>query len=431
MKLTIKSLGGSNFQLDAEPSDTIATIKSKIQALQGHAVEQQKLIHSGKILTDGQTVESCKMKEKDFLVVMVSKPKAPKPAETAAVPPAASAGSASSSSGLTTSVPSAAAPSTTSASEGATSTASDPSTAPVGAAGSQTSSGTATGPGSSFLSGAALEAAITNITEMGFDRSEVQKALRASYNNPDRAVEYLMTGIPENVGQQQAPPQAQPAQASSTGAAEPPPTPAGQTAETASTTGEQQPATVAPSAGAATATAPQARQPAAGGGNLFEQAAAAAQGGRGGGAAGAGGAGRGAGGAPGGLPGESDGRGGQVIDLANPAMLQQLRQLVQQNPAALQPLVQAIAQSNPQLAEAMAQDPEGVLSILAAGGGGAGDDDEQVGMDELSPEDQEKVQQICAMGIPEDRAIEVFLMCDRNVELAVQYYFENPGDFDD
>ena len=31
--------------------------------------------------------------------------------------------------------------------------------------------------------------------------------------------------------------------------------------------------------------------------------------------------------------------------------------------------------------------------------------------------------QITAMGIPEDRAIEVFLMCDRNVELAIQYYY--------
>jgi UV excision repair protein RAD23 len=45
---------------------------------------------------------------------------------------------------------------------------------------------------SSFLSGAALEQAISNLTELGYPRDQVLRALRASYNNPDRAAEYLI-----------------------------------------------------------------------------------------------------------------------------------------------------------------------------------------------------------------------------------------------
>jgi hypothetical protein len=41
--------------------------------------------------------------------------------------------------------------------------------------------------------GAEYENAIQNIVEMGFDREQVVKAMRASFNNPNRAVEYLMT----------------------------------------------------------------------------------------------------------------------------------------------------------------------------------------------------------------------------------------------
>ncbi|PWN53484.1 hypothetical protein IE53DRAFT_384006, partial [Violaceomyces palustris] len=261
----------------------------------------------------------------------------------------------------------------------------------------------------SFLTGAQLEAAVSSMIEMGFEREQVQRAMRASFNNPDRAVEYLMTGIPEHLLQPQQP------------------APAGGNPSATAAPATPAPASTDAATGTATTTAAApSTNNSARAGNLFEAAAAQAQGGRGAGARGGP-----VSGGLGDLPGEDDGHGGQTIDLGNPAMLAQLRQLVQQNPAALQPLVQAIAQSNPQLAEALNSDPEGVLSLLAGGAGAGGDE----GMDlptlaELTEEDRTAVEQIVAMGIPESKAIECYFMCGKNVEMAVQYYFENPGDFD-
>lgn len=257
--------------------------------------------------------------------------------------------------------------------------------------------------------------------EMGFERDEIQRALLASYNNPDRAVEYLMNGIPEHLFLQQQAPSASSEQPAAAQAQ--PALPHTQVTQSSPEQTSERPA------------AQQPQRP----GNLFEQAAAAAQqGGNRGAGVGGSPAGAGAGGAAGALANAlgEDEEGRTVLDLGNPAMIQQLQQLVQQNPAALQPLIQAIAQSNPQLAGALSADPQGVLSLLAnMGGGGEGleglEGQELPTIEELSNEDRVGVEQMVAMGIPQERAIEAYLMCGRNVEMAVQYFFENPQDFED
>lgn len=45
---------------------------------------------------------------------------------------------------------------------------------------------------------AEVDEAVSNIVSMGFPEDQVRLALRAAFGNAERAVEYLMTGIPDS-----------------------------------------------------------------------------------------------------------------------------------------------------------------------------------------------------------------------------------------
>ncbi|KZT42401.1 UV excision repair protein Rad23 [Sistotremastrum suecicum HHB10207 ss-3] len=393
MKITIKTLQQKSFQIDADGTDTIADLKRKITESQGHSIESQKIIYSGKVLTDEKTVASCEIKEKDFLVLMVSKPKA-KPAAASSAAPSTSV--AASAPAPAPSVPEPAnVPPTIPAVTPSETPAQGSSQAPEAAPQPQRAFSDTT----SFLSGDALQSSINNMVDMGFARSDVIQALRASYNNPDRAVEYLMNGIPPELSAAAAEP------ATSAPAAAPIPAP-----ETASNPAPE------PLPQAAPATGPQ---------NLFQLAQQQAQGGA---AAQQPGAGAGAGSMAG------------FEALRNHPQFPRIRELVQNDPALLQPLIQQLAQSNPQFAQMINQNPEALFHLLGEGLGaeGAGEEGEALGAlagqegihtISVTPEEAAAIQRLQELGFPRQAVIEAYFACEKNEELAANYLFE--GGFDD
>lgn len=342
-------------------------MKEKISKEKGWDTSTQKLIYSGKILQDDNTIESYKIEEKGFIVCMTSKPKAaPKPAE----PPSTPAQAAS-----TPSAPAAPAPASTATTSNPPAT---PSPAPAAAPTATADTASFNDPNSLAL-GEQRAAAIAGMESMGFPRDQIDRAMRAAFFNPDRAVEYLLNGIPENLEREQA------------AAAQQRPASQGQQ--------QQQQAPTAANTSTTEATAETTAE--AGGDepvNLFE--AAAQRGGSGGGAAAGAGAGAGVRGAQGGGAAGAAANVGNLDFLRNNPQFQQLRQVVQQQPQMLEPILQQVAAGNPQLAQLITQNPEAFMNILSEDG----DDDVQLppGVQQISvtEEEREAIERVCITFMP-------------------------------
>jgi UV excision repair protein RAD23 len=192
MQLQIKTLSNEKFTVECELSDTVGTIKEKIAAKDlkdKYEADAVKLIFSGKILEDSKTLESYSITPESFLVVVKQTP--PKnPTATGA------------STNTQSNTPTSANPSTRSTNA--------PSPAPIVVAPPQqqqqprptpATGNTPAASQDSFLSPEAREKALSELTDMGFERTQAELALRASFYHVERAAEYLITGTIPTEGQ--------------------------------------------------------------------------------------------------------------------------------------------------------------------------------------------------------------------------------------
>jgi len=216
---------------------------------------------------------------------------------------------------------------------------------------------------------------------MGFPKEDVVRALRAAFNNPERAVEYLMTGIPEIAD---AP---QPQQAPRS-----PVTPAHNTGSPA----QQQPV-LSPNTPLIPASLLQPQQQPQQGGTQQQ--------------------------------------GSGVFDfLRQHPQFNLLRQMIQQNPQLLQPVLAQLAQSNPGILQLINQHQQEFLALLHepiqggtgnTGGTGGGPGPQYI---QVSQDEKAAIDRLEALGFDRSQVIEAFFACDKDETLAANYLLEHLGE---
>ncbi|XP_063229663.1 UV excision repair protein RAD23 homolog B-like isoform X1 [Bacillus rossius redtenbacheri] len=362
MLITLKNLQQQTFQVEIDGSQTVKHLKEKIEAEKGkdYPAENQRLIYAGKILTDDSAISEYNIDEKKFIVVMVTKPKSVPAPHTGPSDPTAPESTKPD-----------AAPAPAPAATAATVTAVvPPEAAPPAVEGEIAQAESA------LLMGEDYNQMVQNIVDMGYERSQVEQALRASFNNPDRAVEYLLTGIPAQVFDD-PPVTEQDADA---------PTPASLQASHL------------PSSGAASDEDPLAflrSQP------QFQQMR-------------------------------------QVIQ-QNPQLLNAvLQQIGQTNPALLQLISQNQEAFVRMLNEPSSggSAPSGTTGSSPVAGANPGSDSGSVGsamfgpgVIQVTPQDKEAIERLKALGFPEHLVIQAYFACEKNENMAANFLLsQNPDD---
>ena len=190
MKLIVKSLKGTQFEVEIKLSMKVKDLKVKIFEEDKIEVSTQKLIAVGKVMDDENTLEYYKLKDGDFIVVMIYKQKVKKENKPEATPvlmpqsvtsytPAYS----TLNSGPTADHPSVPFPTGVDSAEGES------------YEGSEVMSSYE---GSEMMSSEELNKTLKEMQNMGFEKDKCIAALKAAFYNPDRAVEFLLNEIPNN-----------------------------------------------------------------------------------------------------------------------------------------------------------------------------------------------------------------------------------------
>jgi len=354
MLLTIKNLQQQTFQVEIAATESVKILKEKIEAEKGasdYPATAQKLIYAGKILVDDDPISKYNIDEKKFIVVMVTKPKA----EPKAEPPAPVAAPAP-------------APAPAPASEAAPEKK-DEEKKEEKKEESGTGTETSTEADTGMVLGEDYNRMVQQLQDMGYEKPQVEAALRASYNNPDRAVEYLLTGIPPSAMMEAAPASAA----------------APQAAPAASTPAAGQPA---PAAGTGENPLAFLRDH-----EMFQQIRSVIQ--------------------------------------QNPQMLTtMLQQIGRSNPELLSIISQNQEAFIRMINEGEGGDDLD-LGALAGGEGGpaTGEGLDAPGVIQVSPQDKEAIERLKALGFPESLVVQAYFACEKNENLAANFLLSQ--NFDD